>query len=344
MHSPLLTIAIPTYNRANYLGQNLEQLKSELSKIQEVLVEIIVSDNCSQDNTKEIVDNFNKSGFLIQYFRNETNIGWGQNFLQCFNYANGKYVLLLGDDDLLFDGALKTIVVRLLTRNYGVVFLRPYGFNADFRKEYPGSFGNEKVYEDTNDFLLAISSIMRMISASIINKELIKDLDTRELIVGNFAHLHLILNAVLAEKKNLFINKFLVASKRNNSIGYNFSKLYVEEFLQLLDSYVPMGISPVTIRTIENRMLFTYYPFYLLKERIEGTGDRKVSLAYFSDRFKGRLLFEFWVAPILKWPKPFAVVWGAFTTLIGRTSNGELARGLAFLWKSIIGKARGVQI
>ena len=334
----LLTIAIPTFNRAKYLRLNLEQLRSELSGLDETLVEIVVSDNCSEDDTSEVVDEFQRLGFPIRYFRNETNLGWGLNFFKCYGYALGKYVLILGDDDLLVDGSIELILDRLVGQNYGVVFLRPYGFDKDFRKEYPGSRSVETIYSDTDGFLMAVSPMLRLISASIVNKELSNGSASQELTPGNFAHLHLILHAALASENNLFIDQYLVASKRNNSADFNFSKLYVEEFWQLLESYIPRGLKPETIRKLENRMLLTYYPYYMLKERYEDTGDHRESLAIFSERFEGRLLFNIWVAPILKLPKPLAVLWGAFATLIGRTYNGELTRGLSYAWKYVLTK------
>ncbi len=52
-HSPLITIAIPTYNRANgYFKQTLESVLCQTYEY----IEIIVSDNCSTDNTEELVN------------------------------------------------------------------------------------------------------------------------------------------------------------------------------------------------------------------------------------------------------------------------------------------------
>ncbi len=336
----LLTIAIPTYNRAGYLRQNLEQLRSELSGLDEKLVEIVVSDNCSEDDTTEVVDEFIRTGFPIRYFRSESNLGWSPNFFKCYEYAHGKYVLVLGDDDFLVDGSLEIILNRLGQNNYGAVFIRPYGFDNDFRKEYPGSRSVETVYTDTEPFLVAVSRMLSLISASIVNKELLQESISQgqDLTIGNFGHLHLVLHATLAGENNLFIDQYLVAAKRNNTPEFNFAKRYVEEYWQLLDGYIPKGLKPETIRKLEDRMLLTYYPYYLLKERRQGTTDRRESLAIFSERFEDRWLFNFWVAPILKLPKPLAMIWGLITTLIGRTYNGELTRGLLFAWNKVLMK------
>ena len=93
---PLVTIAIPTYNRADfYLPQ---ALRCALNQTYANL-EIIVSDNCSTDGTKALVSGIEDS--RLRYFRHELNIGANNNFNFCFEQAKGSYVLLLHDDDMI---------------------------------------------------------------------------------------------------------------------------------------------------------------------------------------------------------------------------------------------------
>ena len=94
--NPLVTIAIPTYNRADtYLPQ---ALRSALSQTYSPL-EIIVSDNCSKDNTEQIVKEFSDS--RIRYIKHKENIGALGNSNFCLEQANGDYFLLFHDDDLI---------------------------------------------------------------------------------------------------------------------------------------------------------------------------------------------------------------------------------------------------
>src|SRR4051812_41815877 len=114
MDSKLLTIAIPTYNRANYLDINLNQLARNLRQLENAAeVEIIVSDNASTDNTAQVVNKYIEQGIKINYHRNSTNTGFDGNFNQCISKATGKYFWLFGDDDLLFNNSL-TKVIRIL--------------------------------------------------------------------------------------------------------------------------------------------------------------------------------------------------------------------------------------
>lgn len=95
-YDPTVTIAIPTYNRAdNYLKQ---ALMSALNQTY-ANIDLIVSDNCSTDSTETLVGSFNDP--RIRYFRQSKNIGANNNFNFCLKQAKGDYFLFLLDDDLI---------------------------------------------------------------------------------------------------------------------------------------------------------------------------------------------------------------------------------------------------
>jgi glycosyltransferase involved in cell wall biosynthesis len=103
MVCPLVTIGIPTYNRAyRYLRQALE---SALSQDYENL-EIIVSDNCSTDHTESLIKGYSDS--RIKYFKQPKNIPASENFNFCLHQAAGAYFLLLHDDDMIDDDFVST--------------------------------------------------------------------------------------------------------------------------------------------------------------------------------------------------------------------------------------------
>lgn len=130
MKEKLLTIAIPTYNRVEFLNRSLNSILKQF----EDEVEILVSDNASTDETFAYMSKAIEDYPHINYVRNENNIGPDNNFLQCYNLAAGKFVLLLGDDDVLMDGALKEILSFLKTDGNDclLVFLN----HAIFKNEY----------------------------------------------------------------------------------------------------------------------------------------------------------------------------------------------------------------
>jgi glycosyltransferase involved in cell wall biosynthesis len=99
----LVTIGIPTYNRADsFLKQGLDSaLKQTYPN-----VEIIVSDNCSTDNTEDVVKGFNDP--RIRYFKQNVNIGAINNSNFCLEQARGDYFMQLQDDDMIDHDFLET--------------------------------------------------------------------------------------------------------------------------------------------------------------------------------------------------------------------------------------------
>ena len=94
----LVSIGIPTYNRANsYLRCALQSAVGQTYRN----IEIIVSDNCSPDNTESLVKEFNDP--RIRYYRQKENIGPLNNRNFCLEQARGEYFVMLLDDDVIDD-------------------------------------------------------------------------------------------------------------------------------------------------------------------------------------------------------------------------------------------------
>lgn len=105
----LLSVCIPTYNRASYLKETLENLFS----FKEALlpqVEVVVCDNNSRDNTQEVLADFAAKYPNLRHFKNPQNLGFDGNMLEVFNKARGQYCFVLGDDDTLTQGALERLL------------------------------------------------------------------------------------------------------------------------------------------------------------------------------------------------------------------------------------------
>jgi len=94
--TPLVSIGIPTYNRAD--GNLIKVIERALGQTWQN-VEVIVSDNCSTDHTPELVGAIEDR--RLRYIRQETNVGPNNNFNYCLNQAKGEYFLLFHDDDMI---------------------------------------------------------------------------------------------------------------------------------------------------------------------------------------------------------------------------------------------------
>ncbi len=129
--STLLTIAIPTYNGARTIGNMLDILLPQIND----QVEVLIVDNCSTDNTPQIVKKYMERYNKISYVRQEKNIGADGNFLYCMRMAKGKYIHLLSDDDVLTENSLSKIVDFLKNSpDMGLIYLG----TANFYSHYNG--------------------------------------------------------------------------------------------------------------------------------------------------------------------------------------------------------------
>ncbi len=110
----LLTIAIPTYNRAQLLDKQLAWLEQAI-KGYETGCEIIISDNCSTDETPRIIQKWQAAfrQVSLKLNRNSENVGAIRNIAFCMNTAAGKYVWTISDDDPINDNAISYILNAL---------------------------------------------------------------------------------------------------------------------------------------------------------------------------------------------------------------------------------------
>lgn len=100
----VLSLCVPTYNRAKFL-ENLFPHIREVAKSFDFSYEIVVSDNCSPDDTAETVAKFSAEGMPIRYFRQEENKRLS-NLFSAFRHARGEFLVYLADDDLIIPEAL----------------------------------------------------------------------------------------------------------------------------------------------------------------------------------------------------------------------------------------------
>lgn len=100
-----LSICIPTYNRAPLLRQLLESIiTADLHSIQ-----MAICDNASTDNTYEIVEAYRERFPILDYRRNEKNLGPDRNYLAAAAMARGTYCLLMGSDDVFMPESITRI-------------------------------------------------------------------------------------------------------------------------------------------------------------------------------------------------------------------------------------------
>lgn len=170
MDCKILSICMPTYNRAAVLDGALEALEKAVKQIDSSEIELVISDNCSPDNTKEIVQKYIERGMPIAYTCNKENLGINGNMEQCFKLAKAKYVWVLGDDDYIRQDALKIILDKIRNKDYGLVHihLKYVLANANFHTPYIE-------FEQVEEFFKCISIGFTFMTANIVATRYIAD-------------------------------------------------------------------------------------------------------------------------------------------------------------------------
>lgn len=105
---PKVSILIPTYNSAQFLDEAIESVLAQTFTDYEV----IIVDNCSTDNTKEVVGKY-LTDKRFSYFRNDTNLGLVGNWNRCLELANGEYLKYLCADDKFHPEMLEKFVAAM---------------------------------------------------------------------------------------------------------------------------------------------------------------------------------------------------------------------------------------
>ena len=246
MSENLLTICIPTYNRATELDYSLSCFERELKSVDTSLLELFISDNCSPDNTGEVVRKYIQKGLPITYSRNDTNIGPDNNFLKCFYYAKTKYIWLLGDDDYLLEGRLRVIIDILNKEDVGCLNLA-------------NNFGKQGIHKffDNQKFLTVVGHWLTFMSANIIRTDIVSRVQVDDsLRRSNLLQMPFFIEAILSYPDNILIkdNIFEKVSDDNNS-GYNFFKIFIDHYLGIWNNY-------------RKERRITFYTYWSIKRKL----------------------------------------------------------------------------
>lgn len=129
MHNPKVSVLIPAYNYGLYLPEAIESVLNQTY----TNFELIVVDNCSSDNTQEIVARYAENDSRVTFRQNSENIGMYRNYNQALLHANGEYIKFLNADDK-FAPTLLEEFVKILDEHPSVSIVtshRQYFQNGD---------------------------------------------------------------------------------------------------------------------------------------------------------------------------------------------------------------------
>ena len=109
---PTLSLCVPTFNRAGFLRDALQAILSQIGPAEQALVEVVVSDNASTDDTPQVIAALQAAfpQVCLRSHRQAQNTGPDANIYEVVKLARGEFAYILSDDDILLPGAIATLI------------------------------------------------------------------------------------------------------------------------------------------------------------------------------------------------------------------------------------------
>lgn len=179
----LLSICIPTYNRCDKVLSLLKFVMEEIKNIPASEIEVIVSDNCSTDNTQIVLNEYVQDKGMIHYNRNRDNLGLIGNLHRLIELAHGQYVWFVGDDDIYYQGIVGHVISKLKDGSYSYLFINhcAYKDNPNDGTGFSSAIPRNMSCKEPHKAMLKIfnhsGTSLMFISASVFNRDILANCD-----------------------------------------------------------------------------------------------------------------------------------------------------------------------
>ena len=311
-----LTISIPTHNSAHYLDQALNSIINEPGLGSDY--EIVLSDNSLTLETQNLYKKKYIQYSGIKYHRSLNFDSLDANVNRSVELANGEYVWIFGDDDLIVPGAIKSIIRHLKNHQPSILVVNSQSFNQKGiieKRRVP--IKNNLVYgvEENDIFLANFGSYLTYLGAIVVKKNLwMQNFDNAK-IGSYFAHLD-----VLFKLKRNRIAHFLSKDCIKMRLGSQTWTGKSFEIWNIFFAEIIWGLKDYDSQS--KRKVISKYPFHSPKTLL-------------ASRVYGRLSFKIWGKTIIK-SKKISTSFKFFILLICLIPR----KFLKFIYKFIIWNIR----
>jgi glycosyltransferase involved in cell wall biosynthesis len=143
MDNPLLSVAVITYNQDRYIVQTLDSI---INQEHSYPYEIIIGDDFSTDNTRQILTEYKqKYPNTIKLILNEINLGLIKNYFNVISHCSGKYIMQCAGDDYWLPGKVISQITFMEEHSeIGMCYGKSKLFYTKF-DDFRGTFGNETI-------------------------------------------------------------------------------------------------------------------------------------------------------------------------------------------------------
>lgn len=319
---PLLSICIPTYNRAKFLNRSLKSLTSQEFFQKTNAVEIVISDNCSTDDTSEICKKYVKMfPNKVFYHRNEENIK-DKNFEKALSLANGVYLKLCNDTLRFYNNSFEKMCRDIMC------------FEADkpvlcFASGFVQTCEKYVICNGLSDFVSKMSyGITAIGNFGIWKSDFEKITDFNRCSAKQLTQVDVILNQVFKKEKAVIVNERyfenVVCSRKG---GYNIAEVFGKNYLSILKDYLKT-LSQSAFEKEKKKILLNFINEFYFDFKNIYAFDKTGYFKYLKDDYA--LKYYFWFALLKMSPK---IIKQYFHQ---RRVKNQLKKGnVNFLWRDL---------
>lgn len=271
-------------------------------------VEIVISDNASPDNTRNVILEFQVAHPSIRYHRNAQNIGI-RNFYLLAALAQGENIWIFGDDDKMEANAV-SVVLDHLRAGYDLIICNYTFWDRQFykmRRKMRGISGRkDQIFEDANELMKRFGLHLGYISSIVIKRSLFLKPPASEYEVFleyGFPHLYSIYAGIVnCVCKTGFIAAPLVRNRGGNSGNYDWYKFFVVGSSLIFDKLQTKGYAKNAVFSAKNQVLRRFVIPNLLRRKALDHDD-KINMTLVHRHYKRNWLFWVIYVPVFLIPR-----------------------------------------
>lgn len=102
----MISIVLASYNGSKYIREQLDSILTQTYQD----FELIICDDCSTDNTWQILEEYAEMDNRVKIYKNEKNLGFKKNFERGISLCNGEYIALSDQDDIWMETHLEVLL------------------------------------------------------------------------------------------------------------------------------------------------------------------------------------------------------------------------------------------
>ncbi|WP_270170787.1 glycosyltransferase [Paenibacillus sp. SYP-B4298] len=242
---PLMSICIPTYNRAGDLSRCLASIYDQIGDTE--LIEVVVSDNASTDGTSEILKHFAARYSNFRYVRNEVNVGADANIMSVVAKGRGTFLKIQGDDDFFLPGTVLPLLnVLYQHRECAVIHI-----------DLIHPSGEVVVGNGMDDYLARTSIYSSFISSTILRRKEWEQIEEKSLFLSSSFNQIYWQYAILEQHPQFcIVHRSIFSYAGNDNANYDFGEVFIDGYQRILQHFVGKGLAPESVREDKRKAFY----------------------------------------------------------------------------------------